>query len=193
MPRWPALDYGATERTHRAQQYTETNNIIVRQRTNEFMEIRTFDIENYFNVTRSRGQDERKWHRLVFGREVTIEDIRQTTNTDRAARMEFRRQKSIGHQILIPQKGRRLHNKIQCVIMPGYIAEESSEEFPTVVGCSCMDYLFQGPGLDAVVQDPFTYKPYFRLFDGDAAQLGCKHIIAYDLAKGDASKFQSVI
>ena len=45
--------------------------------------------------------------------------------------------------------------------------------------------------LDTIVQDPFTGRQYPRYGDGNAVG-GCKHILAYRMARGDDTKFTTL-
>lgn len=187
MPAWPQIpqsDQG--ERMMQAEQYLRSNPIKIMEKTDTHMDILTFSEDTYNNTTISRGDYDRKWHRLVFGKKITTDqDLIDKWGTDRIA--TIRRLLPLGSVVIIP-KDPRSTNKKHCVITPGHIEERSNQPYPEVVGCSCLDYLFCGPSLDTIVQDPFTGRQYPRYGDGDAVG-GCKHILAYRMARGDDTKF----
>jgi len=144
------------------------------------MDIETFSEDTLNNVTISRGDYDRKWHRLVFGKQINTKEERvYMYNEVRASRSLS--QSKLGTLMLIP-KDRRSRNKKQCVIMPNHIDKASTKTYPDVVGCSCLDYLFRGPNLNQTVKDPFTNRYFNRNNAGEASD-GCKHILAYNIAR----------
>ena len=181
MHRWPPIqEQGNGDRTARATDYLNLNPIKIIEKTTTHMDIETFSEETLNDVTISRGDYERKWHRLVFGKKIKTKEERfNMYNQVRISRSRY--QSTLGTLMLIP-KDRRSRNKKQCVIMPNHIDKASTETYPDVVGCSCLDYLFRGPNLEQIVKDPFTGRQYYRGNAGEA-YAGCKHILAYNIAR----------